>query len=501
MGTPRSGNVLERDELKDRRSVFLKRLAEDIERQALLEANETVVVGVSGGPDSMALLFGLHLLNESGRLPLRPQVAHLNHQLRGAESDGDAAFVSQQAERLGLPAFVECEDIRALSGEGRGSVEEVARNRRYEFLGRMCVKVGSRAVAVAHHADDNAETVLQRIVRGTGLRGLGGIRPMRPLRPGSNVRLVRPLLGFRKSEIMDFLAEQEIPFRQDASNLVGDYTRTRIRQRVLPVLASEVNPQVVEALLRLSEQARLMDAFLRERAAQILETVVVSRNDREVVLNVHPLIRKSRVIRTEVIRQALQELAAGEQDIGYAHLSNVTDLAERSAGGKELHLPGGIVVRKEYDRLVLRNTTDEPRESCAVEVAVRLPGVTTLPVRRMEISVECAAFDAAAFARWREQRSNLEEVMDQDAVSVPLTVRSRREGDRFWPLGAPGSKKLSDFLSERRVRPADRDRVAVLCDRLGPVWIIPYRIDDRVKVTRSTRHVLKLSARFLAQPP
>lgn len=481
---------------------FLKRLAEDIEEGQLLRPGQAVVVGVSGGPDSMALLRGLHMLSTSGALPLTLHVAHLNHRLRGAASEGDAAFVAEQAREVGLQAVVEAEDIRTQAGGGRGSVEEVARNRRYAFFGRVCVKTGSQTVAIAHHADDNAETILHRIARGTGIRGLGGMAPKRPLEQGSELTLVRPLLGFRRAELASFLAENDIPFRQDESNVAGEYTRARIRQRVLPVLAAEVNPQVAEALLRLSEQARSLDAFLRERASQTLATLIVNRTDREITLNARALGKKSRIVQTEVIRQALLGLRAGEQDVSFTHLSSVAAMAERATGGKEVHLPGGVVARKEYDRLTLLNTAAQsqevPREP-AGDVVVCVPGVTTLAVRRIEISAACEPFDFAAFTQWRKCRSPYEEWLDFDAVHLPLVVRSRREGDRFWPLGAPGTKKLSDFFIERRVRPADRDGVAVLCDHLGPVWVVPYRIDERVKVTRSTRRVLKLSATFLAQ--
>lgn len=484
--------------MPSRKSDLPKRVGEFIERHRLLAAGDVVVAGVSGGADSMALLHALHRLNESGTLPLTLHVAHLNHRLRGDASDEDAAFVEQEAARRNLRCTVHAEDIRAVAGEQRRSIEETARNRRYAFFARVCANVGSSVVAVAHQADDQAETVIHRIARGTGLRGLGGIRESRPLDGPGRVRLVRPLLGFRRDELRAFLEAEGVPFREDATNATDDHTRSRVRRHVLPAMATHVNPQVTDALLRLAEQARSLDEYLRERAAQILETLVVSRTDREVVLNANALTRKSRVIQTEIIRQALLALEIGEQDVNYGHLSSVADLAQRPAGAKELHLPGGIVVRREYERLSFQNPSDSPKESTAADISVVVPGTTTLPVRRIELSAECDAFELSAFTSWRERRPKNEEWLDYDRVRFPLVVRSRRDGDRFWPLGAPGTKKISDFFIEQRVPSASRGRVAVVCDVLGPVWVVPYRIDERVKVTRLTRRVLKLTATPLA---
>lgn len=484
--------------MPSRKSDFPKRVGEFIERHGLLAAGDAVVVGVSGGADSMALLHVLHEISTNGTLPLTIHVAHLNHRLRGEAAEQDAAFVEQEARRRGLKCTIHAEDIRAMAADQRKSIEEMARNRRYAFFARVCASVGSPAVAVAHQADDQAETVIHRIARGTGLRGLGGIHESRPLDGPGGVRLIRPLLGFRRDDLRGYLEAEGVAFREDASNLSDEHTRSRVRRHVLPAMAAHVNPQVTDAVLRLAEQARSLDEYLRERAGQILETLIVSRTDREVVLNVNALTRKSRVIQTEIVRQALLALEIGEQDVNFGHLSSVADLAIRPASGKELHLPGGVVVRREYDRLSFLNPSDLPHESAAADVAVVVPGTTTLPVRRIELCAECDTFQLSAFTSWRERRPRNEEWLDYDQVRFPLVVRSRRDGDRFWPLGAPGTKKLSDFFIEQRVPGASRGRVAVLCDLLGPVWIVPYRIDERVKVTRLTRRVLKLTATPLA---
>jgi len=472
---------------------FIQRLREVVDADGLLPAGTSVVVGVSGGCDSLALMHGLAAVNEAADAGWRVHVAHLNHMLRGDASDADADFVREQAEALGLPYTVEVEDVAAQAGGGRG-LEEVARDRRYAFFQRVALRTGSPVVAIGHQADDNAETVLHRIVRGTGLRGLGGMPASREIAPGSGIRLVRPLLNFRRAELTAFLAERGVSFREDESNADERFTRNRIRGTVLPLLRESVNPAVDDALLRLAEQARWVDSYLRETAQRVFEALVVRRTDRELVLNIHALTAKSLIVQAEVIRQAVLYFELGEQDLTFGHVRMVLELAAAGTSGKQLDLPGGLSVAKEYGRLRFSLPDREPRESIAPEVSVKLPGETILPVRRMRIQAEPIDADFGGLLSWKTSRPPNEEWLDWDQVHPPLVVRARRQGDRFWPLGGPGSKRISEFLSDEKVSPAERVRVAVLCDQLGPVWIIPYRIDERVKITRATRRVLKLTA-------
>ena len=473
---------------------FIQRLQAFIDSEGLLAPDDSVVVGVSGGCDSTALLRGLVEVNEISKAGWRFHVAHLNHGLRGEAADADAEFVRDQAAALGLPCTITTEDVRARAG-ATGGLEETARDLRYALFQRVALQTHSQAVAVGHHADDNVETVLHRIVRGTGLRGLGGIPVRRALSPGSDVRLIRPLLSFRHEELEAFLADQGVSFRTDATNDDPSFTRNRIRASVLPLLRDTINPGVDKALLRLAEQARWVETYLRETAQRLLETLVIRRTDRELVLNARALIGKSRIIQAELVRQAVMYFQLGEQDLTFGHLTAVLDLAADPASGKQLHLPAGLVVAKEYGRLSFSLPDHSPRETLAPEVSVNLPGETVLPVRRMRVHavVDEITGTAEAIAAWRNAKPPNQEWLDRDQVHPPLIVRALRPGERFWPLGAPGSKRIADFLSDEKISASKREQVAVLCDQLGPIWVIPFRIDERVKLTRATRRILKLT--------
>jgi tRNA(Ile)-lysidine synthase len=468
----------------------------------LLAHDETVVVGVSGGPDSVALLHLLHSLKGVGDWSLRLHVAHLNHQLRGADADADAAFVESLARKLGLPVAIESVDVRAVARERGTSVEQAGRQCRFEFLERLCLKLDARTVAMAHHADDNAETILHRIIRGTGLRGLGGIRPVRPIRPGSDIRIIRPLLAFRRAQIMDYLTERGIESRVDATNHSSEFTRNRIRNIVLPLLREKFNPQVDEALLRLGEQARGADAYLSETSERLLESLVVSHDDRQLTLHADLLARKPQVMRAQVVRHALLRLGIGEQELTYGHLEAVANLAAGREGNKTLDLPGGFRVSRRYARLVFEAATGAPVEPLADQMRVSMNGTTLLPAFGMEISAESIeANETLIDEHIRRQtgrgQANYEEWLDAAEVRPPLVARARKPGDRFLPLGMTGMKKLSDFFIDEKIDPALRDRSVVLCDQLGPIWLVPFRIDDRVRLHRGTQQILRLRARPL----
>jgi tRNA(Ile)-lysidine synthase len=476
---------------------MINELSRYLSNERLLQEDEAVVVGVSGGSDSLALLHLLLGLNRSNAWDLKLHVAHLHHQLRGEEADADAAFVQATCDSLAIPCTIDRRDVRSLSDADGMSVEEVSRRERYTFFERTCLQVGSRVVAVGHQADDNAETVLHRILRGTGLRGLAGIPRSRTLSPGSECRLVRPLLNFTRAELREFLSNAGIAWREDRTNVLNEAMRNRVRNLLIPQIEAEVNPQVREALLRLASQARWLEEFLQETVQRTFETLVVSRTDQSLVLNAEAVARKSRIVQSELVRLAYSSFGLGEQDLAYIHLLAVLDLVSDPTSGRQAQLPGGMTVEKRYHQLIFSMPSDEPRERIAAEIAVHLPGQTHLPLRCLEI--DCAIKDVTAgdIPCLRKSASRFEEFLDLASVRPPLIVRSRRPGDRFIPLGAPGTKKVADFLADEKIDPRDREKTAILCDQLGPIWVVGHRIDDRVKLTTLTRKVLHIQARPL----
>lgn len=477
---------------------FVEEAAEWLARRELLPAGSRCVLGVSGGPDSTILLHAMREISTRRGLQWELHVAHLHHGLRGADADADAAYVAGLAEQFGLPLHNERADIGTEVASTGGTTEEVARQRRYEFLERIALRTGSDTVAVGHHADDHAETVLHRICRGTGLRGLAGMREVRAIQPGSRVKLIRPLLEQRRTTIEELCRELRLSPRTDASNMTTEYTRGRIRNVVLPLIREQINPGVTDALLRLAEQAGWLGTYLSDAAERIFDSLVVQQSPRHVVLNIKALLSKQRIIQAEVVRLASSLALEGEQDLNFTHVDAVLKLAAELASGKEVHLPGPVLVRKVYDRLEFRPLVEEPAAPELEAVYVRCPGTTALHQLGLALTAEICDVSPEKIRELRGGPHPNEEWLDLERVRQPLLVRSRREGDRFWPLGAPGSKSLSEFLSDEKVDPAQRARIGILCDQEGPVWVIPLRIDERVKLRPASTQALRLVVRPVA---
>lgn len=314
-------------------------------------SGDVVVVGVSGGADSIALLRALAALRieaAGGRLV----AAHLNHGLRGDESDGDAAFVAQVAGELGVEAIVSRGAVAEAARERGDGVEAAARDLRYRFLIDTARSVGARVIATAHTRDDQAETILQRIVRGTGLAGLGGIPRARPLADGT-IGLVRPMLMLRRSQVVEYLAALGQPYRKDSSNTDRAYTRNRIRHDLLPQLVRDYNPQVVEALARLATQADEVRELVASLVEPLVRRSVVRSRKGTFEIDCRALAGEPRYLVREVVMRAWQESELPQQAMGFDEWDALAEMVAGEAETKRM-MPGGVTAERAGARLVIR---------------------------------------------------------------------------------------------------------------------------------------------------
>ncbi len=313
---------------------------------------ERLVIGISGGPDSTALAFLLDEYSSAQDRGWRLHLAHLNHGLRGPDSDSDAGFVADLAERHGWEVTIDQRPVRERAQRNGGTLEETARNERYEFFERVLADQDAQVIATAHHADDNVETVLHRLIRGTGIRGLSGIPAVRPLRDGQPYRLIRPLLNVRRADILAYLDRRGITHCHDHTNEVTEFTRNRIRNELIPQLEQDYNPAVADALLRLAEQARRLNEFVQRVVDEKFPTMLMGDRDAEhpteITLNATALLREPQALQTEIIRRAITTLGVGEKKLTFGHLLAIVELAQKNVSGKRLELPGRLLV--EYER-------------------------------------------------------------------------------------------------------------------------------------------------------
>ena len=451
-----------------------------IRRHGLFVRGDRVVAAVSGGPDSMALLEVLVELRE--RLGLWVCVAHLNHGLRGAEAEADAAFVATRAAQLGLDARLETADVGAERRLSGGSVEAVARRVRYAFFERVVEEVGATKVAVGHTADDQVETILEGLLRGGGLRALCGMPVSRRLSASSHAQVVRPLIGVRREEVLAWLGERGVGYRIDASNADPSFERNAVRHELLPVLEARLGEGLRGELLRLAERARTLAAVVGREA----EGLVAKRGD-GTALDVARLAEQPRLVRRAAVRCAF-ERAGGAGELRRRAIDAVEGLLE-GGSGREVALGGGVVARRSYGELRVAMRDGAPPVAC---VPLAVPG--RVEVSEVGLWVEAEEIDAGQGHPAYGTGGAWEEVVDLGRVGERLVVRTRRAGDRFEPLGAGGSRKLKDFLIDARVPREARVRTLVVEGQAGIVWVVGLRLDERAKVRPDTRRVARLRA-------
>ncbi|MHC4198105.1 MAG: tRNA lysidine(34) synthetase TilS [Planctomycetota bacterium] len=474
-----------------------------IRHYGLLDPVDTVVVGVSGGADSVALLHALVRLNGSQGYGWRLIVAHVNHMLRGDEATEDERFVRDLAGSLGLEYHARQADVREEASRDRTTIETAARNLRYAFFGELAEETQARRVVVGHTADDNAETVLHRIIRGTGLLGLGGIRPSREFSTGSasasalKVMLVRPLLHVWRSEVLSYIGERGLEYRTDSSNLrPEDNLRNRIRLELLPLLEKDYNPQVKEILTRLGDITGRSNDFLQSRI-----NMIVKANLEEVRPGVYSfeadlLKHHPPFFQHFFIKEVCSRIGVPLGKMDYGHYNRVIEMADGSVAHKQIELPGKWTAHLEGDKLCFQKAATLQRKHAPgfEPVELNLPGFTRLPDCR-EIRAEVIPIEDGFVERFRGEKTPDEEAIDADMAGKKLYVRTRREGDRFQPLGVSGEKKLKDFLIDTKTPRWERDDLLIVASDVHLVWVVGLRIDDRVKITPETKRVLRLSIR------
>jgi len=482
---------------------ILDKVSEFAREHEMLSGEGRILVAVSGGPDSTALLHILNELAPAGGFSLA--VAHLDHAIR-PESSADAEFVREMAAALALPFVVERADVPARAQKEKISLELAARRARIEFLTRAAEELGADRIAGGHTADDQAETVLFRILRGTGVRGLAGIPPVRVDRSHHGLRFIRPLLSLRRGEIVRYLNERGLKWRTDATNLSEEHTRNRIRNALLPQLEEEYNPRLREALVRLSELARSAARRLEAEAAAALDGGLLRTGaPGRVELAASGLREMDPVLLGAVLQEALARLVAGggalaPVEITSVHLEALRRLVERGESGRRAELPGGITAELSYESLIIARASrggeadDEPPGEWSVTLPV--PGECELPDGR-RVRAELREGGGDFLESFLQKKGKNEEALDYDAAGAPteLVVRSRRPGDVFRPLGASGSRKLKEFLIDRKVPRAERGRIPLVCSREGGgriLWVAPYAIAEEARVTKGTSRLLLL---------
>jgi tRNA(Ile)-lysidine synthase len=466
---------------------FVQSVAGFIREMDLIAPRASVIAAVSGGADSVAMLNVLVELSRQEAFQYRLTVAHLNHLIR-PDAGQDAEFVADLANRLGLPCIVEARDVPAEARRCGMGLEQAARLVRYGFLLQAARRLGATCVAVAHQGDDNVETVLDRLIRGTHIRGLSGMPARRALDEG--ICLVRPMLATRRSQVEAYLRGLGATWRTDSTNADRAMRRNFIRHELLPLLRERMNSRVDEALLRLAGAAGEVQAHLDREVQRALTAAAVRWEGPQASLDAQRLAAEDRVIRACVMRLVLERLEVPLREVDAQHLGDLAAMVEPD-GPQAVTLSGGLVARREGSRIVIGPAWQET-ESPPFEIDLPCPGAARLGDGR---TVTCDVLPVGQVdfhAHWKDHPPGVE-LLDADRVRGLLVCRSRRAGDAFVPLGAPGRQTVSDFLTNAKLPPQRRKEVVCVCDEAGIVYVAPLRIDERVKITPAAQRVLRIA--------
>ncbi|MFA5629270.1 MAG: tRNA lysidine(34) synthetase TilS [Dehalococcoidales bacterium] len=460
----------------------------------LVSKGDCLLLAISGGHDSVCLLHIMLSLKDV--LGVTLHIAHLDHQLRGAESEADAAYVAKLASSLGLPFTMSRVDVNSYQKKHKLSLEEAAREVRYDFLAETASAISADAIVTGHTLNDHAETVMLNIIRGTGIGGLVGLKAKSRRRLcGKQFDIIRPMLSISREETEAYCLSHNLAAREDSTNKSLSPLRNRIRHRLFPEL-KQYNPKIIEALLRTSAIAADEIEFLDSELQKVWETIVSEQNG-IVIISKAGLDGLANALKRLLLRNAIKISAGTLKDIEERHIEEIMDALKKQAG-KYINLPYGLIFAVEYDRYLLGKDIKAlcPFPELTSEPDIKVPGVT----EGLGWSITTAITDKIT----EEDNSNqFIAFLDADKCEGNLTLRNRIEGDRFQPLGFDTPKRLNRFMIDLKIPQAWRERVPLVCCRgqglptYGQIiWVVGYRIDDRYKVTEKTKRILRVEFRL-----
>ncbi len=448
---------------------FLSRFREFVRRFHLIDPGERVIVATSGGSDSMVLLDALDSYREEFQLVLA--VAHFNHGLRGDESDRDEAFVRSVARERHLECYVERADTRAVSEARKRSIEESARELRYEFFAKLRSSLGFQRIATAHQADDNAETILFNLFRGAGVHGLSGIPVMR-----RDLCVVRPLLFATKEEVLDYALRRGLPHREDASNASRAYTRNFFRHEVIPLIRQNVNPNLIPTLRRTGELFDQLEAYLGEVAQGAMPSLNVSESPGTLAFDLNAFRSHPLFLREHLLLHLARNFTSREIDFGT--VKTMLRVAEGETGSS-CSIAKDIVFYRNRGELIFARIKSLAPYRHRIE-----------PDARYEF--EHFSFGSGFTTDARLSSDPNTEYVDADTIGSECILRSWSEGDWFVPLGMNKRKKVSDFFIDEKIPLFEKLTIPLLVSDGQIVWVCGKRLDDRHKITPSTARVLRL---------
>ncbi|MBI5050126.1 MAG: tRNA lysidine(34) synthetase TilS [Nitrospirae bacterium] len=467
---------------------LLKKVKNTISKYSMLSHGDHVLIGLSGGADSVSLTLILTKLRRDFNLSL--SAVYINHGLRPEETKNEESFCKALCDNLAVDFFIKTADVEEYAKDRKLNIQEAARELRYQAYEGLSDEINASRIALGHNADDQTETVLMRLLRGSGRRGLSGIPPVRG-------KIIRPLIEIERREIEDFLSvnsslithHSSLSFMIDSSNLKKDYLRNKIRLTVVPELKKQ-NPSLVKGICRVADIAREEDAYLELIVTKTLMKLVSRKNKEAIELFLLPLETMDRAILRRVLRRAIDSVK-GLKGIDFVHIEDIIRLIKSGRSGNRLNLPEGVRAVKRYSTLLLTSMPALKLLPCTFTV----PGEQVLKDIGITLTAQVSenkGDESSEIHTGYDGRSAA--VFDLDSIHPPLMVRARKDGDYFYPSGFGMKKKLQDFFVDNKIPKEDRDAIPVLVSGEDIIWIVGHRADERFRAKDDTKRFLIIKA-------
>lgn len=452
-----------------------------INKYNLIEDGDKIVLGLSGGPDSVCLLHILYRLKE--KMNIEVYAAHLNHQIRGLEAQKDALYISQICEDLGITSFVKAINVPEYCKEQGVSLEEGARTLRYEMFEEIKQKTKSNKIAIGHNRNDQAETVLMRIMRGTGLQGLRGIEYIR------DNEIIRPILDIERSEIEAYCEKYELNPRIDKTNLESIYTRNKIRLELIPYMKDNFNPNVIESIVRMTNSLKSDSDYIDLEAEKSFKEVSTLKED-SVEISLPKYSNLHNAIKVRVLRSAIKHIIGDTNFVDQKHIEDIIELECESKLNKMLNLPRGIFAYRRKNIIIL---TTKEIVSEEIDFCYNIPSNGFIKIKELNLVLETQKMSIDRYKSIKLDKTS--KGFDFDKIKGGIVVRSRKQGDKIKLAG--GSKKVKDLFIDLKIPREDRCKVPVITDDEGILCVGDYKTSENYKIDSETKEVLKISFKKL----
>ncbi|WMJ80267.1 tRNA lysidine(34) synthetase TilS [Clostridium sp. MB40-C1] len=455
---------------------MIEKIMDTIKQNKMFKQGDKVIVGVSGGPDSICLLHVLYTLKEELRITLA--AAHINHCLRGEEANKDEEYVKEFCNKLGIECFVKKVDVHKISKEKGISCEMAGREVRYEFFEEILKNIKGEKIAIAHNANDQAETVLMRIMRGTGLEGLVGIKAVR------DEIYVRPILNVSRKEIEDYCEVNKLNPRIDKTNLENIFTRNKIRLELIPYIQQNFNKDIIEVLNRMSDTIRIDNEYINKVSIEVYRKYCKKLKNKVIIYK--EAFQENEAIVTRIIRIALNEVKGDLRNFEKVHICDIIDIQKKSTG-KVITLPNSIEVLNNYGDISL-HIKKEVNLINDREYPLEINKKNYLEDLALNVSLKVYTNKKCLDSK----KNNLIKYFDYDKIDGDIKLRYRKNGDKFTPLGMKGNKKLKDLFMDLKIPKDERNNIPLICFKEEIAWIVDYRVSDKFKIDENTKNILQI---------